>query len=79
VDVYWFREPGNRPIQLPVNWRLLYKEGSTWKPVETSDPFGTAPDRYNHVAIRPVTTNALRLEVKLQPDRSAGISEWKVN
>jgi hypothetical protein len=79
VDVYWFREPGNRPIQLPVNWRLLYKEGSSWKPVETSDPFGTAPDRYNHVAIRPVTTNALRLEVKLQPDRSAGISEWKVN
>jgi hypothetical protein len=79
VDVYWFREPGNRPIQLPANWRLLYKDGSDWKPVETSDGYGTAPDRYNHVAFRPVTTNGLRLEVRLQPDKSAGISEWKVN
>lgn len=79
VDVYWFREPGNRPIQLPANWRLLYKDGSSWKPVATSDSFGTVPDRYNHVTIRPVTTNGLRLEVTLQPDKSVGISEWKVN
>jgi hypothetical protein len=79
VDVYWFREAGNRSIQLPANWRLLCKDGSSWKPVATSDSFGTAPDRYNHVAIRPVTTNGLRLEVTLQPDKSAGISEWRVN
>jgi DUF1680 family protein len=79
VDVYWFHQPANQAIQFPANWRLLYKDGSSWKPVETSDAFGTAPDRYNHVAIRPVTTNGLRLEVKLQPEKSAGISEWKVN
>ena len=79
VDVYWFREAGNRTIQLPAGWRLLYKAGSEWKPVETSDQYGTAADRYNRVTVRPVTTNGLRLEVKLQPDKSAGISEWKVN
>ena len=28
---------------------------------------------------RPVTTSGLRLELRLQPDKSAGISEWKVN
>jgi DUF1680 family protein len=79
VDVYWFREPGDRQIQLPASWRLLYRDGSEWKPVESSDAFGTAPDRYNHVAVKPVTTTGLRLEVQLQAGKSAGISEWKVN
>jgi uncharacterized protein len=79
VDVYWFQEAGNRPIKVPANWRLLYKDGSAWKSVETSDSYGTAADRYNHVSIRPVTTTGLRLELQLQPDKSAGISEWKVN
>jgi DUF1680 family protein len=79
VDVYWFQESGNRQIKLPASWRLLYKNGSEWKPVETSDSYGTAADRYNHVTIRPVSTSGLRLELQLQPNKSAGISEWKVN
>jgi hypothetical protein len=79
ADVYWFQQTGNQPIKLPANWRLLYKDGSAWKTVETSDAYGTAPDRYNHVAIRTVTTSGLRLELQLQPEKSAGISEWKVN
>jgi hypothetical protein len=79
VDVYWFQEAGNRQIKLPSNWRLLYKDGSAWKPAEASGSYGTAPDRWNHVAIRQVTTTGLRLELQLQPDKSAGISEWKVN
>ncbi len=79
VDVYWFEEAGNGTIQLPAGWRLFYKEGSEWKPAQTVDAYGTAPDRYNHVAIEPVTTGGLRLEVQLRPDKSAGISEWKVN
>jgi DUF1680 family protein len=79
VDVYWFQQADNRPIKLPANWRLLYKDGSEWKPAETSDSYGTASDRYNHVAIRTVTTTGLRLELQLQPEKSAGISEWKVN
>jgi DUF1680 family protein len=79
VDVYWFQEPGNRPIKVPASWRLLYRDGSAWKPVETPGSYGTALDRYNHVTFRAVTTSGLRLELQLQPDKSAGISEWKVN
>jgi hypothetical protein len=79
VDVYWFDEPDRGPIQLPAGWRVLYKAGSEWKPVEMSEPYGTTPDRYNHVSFRPVKTDSLRLEVTLQPEKSAGISEWKVN
>jgi uncharacterized protein len=79
VDVYWFEEPGRGPIKLPSNWRLLYKDAGQWKPVETSDSFGTAANSYNHVSFKPVTTGGLRLEVQLQADKSAGISEWRVN
>jgi DUF1680 family protein len=79
VDVYWFQEAGDRTIKVPANWRLLYKDGATWKPVETAGSFGTAVDQYNRVTIRPVKTSGLRLELQLQPDKSAGISEWKVN
>jgi DUF1680 family protein len=79
VDVYWFEQAGDHPIKLPASWRLLYRQGSDWKAAETSDAYGTARDRYNHLAIRPVTATGLRLVVQLQPDKSAGISEWKVN
>ena len=79
VDVYWFQESGQGQIKLPANWQLFYRDGQEWKPVEASAPFGIAPDRYNHVAFKPVSTTALRLQVQLQPDHSAGISEWKVN
>jgi DUF1680 family protein len=79
VDVYWFQEPGHGQINQPASWQLFYKDGQGWKAVETSDSFGTAPDRYNHVGFKPVSTTALRLQVQLQPDQSAGISEWKVN
>jgi DUF1680 family protein len=79
VDVYWFQEPGRGPIKLPASWRALYKAGDEWKPIETADSYGTAPDRYNHLAFKSVATDAVRIEVQLQPEKSAGISEWKVN
>lgn len=77
ADVYWFVEkPGQ--VALPAGWRVLYLNGTEWKPVETTNGFGLEPDKYNHVAFKAVTAKALRLEVTLQPDKTAGISEWKV-
>jgi uncharacterized protein len=63
---------------VPTSWRLLYKDGEEWKPVDTAVPYGVEKDRYNAVTFTPVTTNGLRLEVVLQPEWSAGIQEWKV-
>jgi hypothetical protein len=77
TDVYWFAEK-NGGIGLPQSWRLLYLSGSEWKLVEASGEYEVAPDRYNHVAFQSVTTKAVRLEVTLRPDKSAGISEWKI-
>ncbi|BCM90639.1 hypothetical protein IAD21_02496 [Abditibacteriota bacterium] len=79
VSLYWFDDTGKGQCRVPASWRLLYKDGTTWKPVEGATDFGTAPDKYNTVTFTPVTTSALRLEVQLQPDMSGGILEWKTD
>ncbi|HKP12751.1 MAG TPA: discoidin domain-containing protein, partial [Blastocatellia bacterium] len=77
--VYWFDDTGHGECRVPSGWRVLYKDGEQWKPVENLRPYGTDKDRYNAVTFKPVTTTALRLEVTLQPAWSAGIHEWKVS
>ncbi len=78
VEVYWFDDTGSGECRVPVSWRVLYKDGEEWKPVEAAGPYGVEKDRYNTVNFKPVTTTGLRLEVVLQPEWSAGIQEWKV-
>ena len=77
VDVYWFVEKHGE-VALPASWRILYLSGSEWKPVEAQGDYGLALNQYNHVAFKPVTTEALKLEITLQKEKSAGVSEWKV-
>ena len=77
-QLYWFDDTGRGEVRVPASWRLLYKDGNDWKPVENLDPYGIDKDRYNRLAFRPVTTSALRLEVTMQPNFSAGLQEWKV-
>ncbi len=78
AQVYWFDDTGQGRVRVPKSWRLLYRDGTTWKPVDTADAYDTAKDRYNTVRFRAVTTSALRLEVVMQPAVSAGVQEWKV-
>jgi hypothetical protein len=78
VEVYWFDDTGRGEVRVPQSWRVLYKDGNEWRPVENAGPYGVAKDGYNKVAFQPVTTGGLRLEVTLQPNWSAGVLEWKV-
>jgi len=87
TQVYWFDDTGRGGVRVPQSWRLLYKDPSTalgagsggeWKPVQASTPFGVAKDQYNVVRFTPVTASALRLELVMQPNVSAGVQEWKV-
>jgi hypothetical protein len=78
VEVYWFDDTGSGECRVPASWRVLYKDGEEWKPVEAASAYGLEKDRYNTVAFAPVTTSGLRLEAVLQPEWSAGIQEWKV-
>jgi len=79
-DVYWFDDTGGGGCRVPASWKLLYKEGNDWKEVKLAEgsSYGVAKDAFNKAAFEPITTTELRLEVKLQPDFSGGILEWRV-
>ncbi|HEV3201497.1 MAG TPA: glycoside hydrolase family 127 protein, partial [Bryobacteraceae bacterium] len=74
--LYWFDDIGQGSVRVPASWRLLYKDGDAWKPVETSDTFGVEKDKFNRVAFKAVTTTAMRVEVSAQPQFSVGIQKW---
>ena len=78
TQIYWFDDTGHGGVRVPQSWRLLYRDGAEWKPVSARDAYGTAKDRYNVVRFTPVTTSALRLELTMQPQVSAGVQEWSV-
>ncbi len=78
TEVYWFDDTGIGHCRVPKAWHLEFRQAGQWKPVETKDPYGALPDRFNRVSFTPVTTDGLRLVAELQPDFSAGILEWRV-
>ncbi len=78
TEIYWFDDTGRGQVRVPASWRVLYRDGDQWKPVENPGPYGVEKDRYNRVTFKPVMTNGLRLEVTMQGGWSAGIQEWKV-
>jgi DUF1680 family protein len=78
AQVYWYDDTGTGQVRVPASWRILYKEGDEWRPVVARGPAGVEKDRYNVLAFEPVTAAAVRLEVTLQPELSAGILEWRI-
>ncbi len=78
-DGYWFDDTGKGACRVPQSWKLLYKSGNDWKPVEPTGDYGVAVDKFNAITFQPITTTALRLEVQLQPKFSGGILEWRIS
>jgi uncharacterized protein len=78
TEIYWFDDTGRGGVRVPASWRLLYKSGDRWLPVETAGPFVAERNRWNAVTFTPVTTPALRIELAMQAGFSAGLQEWKV-
>jgi hypothetical protein len=78
VEVYFFDDTGAGGCRLPQSWQILYKAGDSWKPVSASTAYPLKPDTYNKLSFTPIETTALRLQVQLQPNFSAGILEWRV-
>jgi hypothetical protein len=78
VQVYWFDDTGHGGCRVPSSWKLLYKDGDSWKGVEGPSAFGVQTDRFNRLTFKAVRTTGLRLEVQLQRGFSGGILEWKV-
>jgi uncharacterized protein len=78
AEVYWFDDTGSGEVRVPGSWRILFKDGELWKPVQNRESFGVEKDRYNKVGFMPVSSSGLRLEVTMQPEWSAGVEKWKV-
>jgi hypothetical protein len=78
VEVYWFDDTGAGSCRVPKSWRLLYKDGDQWRPVQNRGDYGVRLDQFNVVEFDPVNTSSLRIEAQLQPGFSAGILEWRV-
>lgn len=81
VEVYWFddRKSGGG-CAVPESWRVLCRKGDEWVEV-AGEGCGVKPDTFNTVRFTPVTTQGVRLEVKLRSGASAasaGILEWRV-
>ncbi len=75
VEVYWYV---SQACQLPESWKVLYLSGDTWKEAPGTSAMKAGADKYNRATFKPVETTALRIEVQLKPNLSAGILEWKV-
>jgi hypothetical protein len=77
--VYWFDDSPFGDCRTPAGWRLLYKKGEEWVPVKNTKAYDILKDQYSGVSFEPVTTTALKLEVTLPKEHSAGILEWVVD
>jgi hypothetical protein len=78
IEVYWFDDTGTGQCRVPESWRVLYRLDDRWVPVAKAIAAEVRKDRFNAQTFTPVETRAVRLEVKLQPNFSGGILEWKV-
>ena len=79
ATVYWFSDKPWGGCAVPKSWRILYQNaGGQWVPVEGADGYPTLPGTPSNVHFTPVKTKALRLEVTLPDDDSAGLFEWSI-
>lgn len=79
VQVYWYDDGPWGGCRLPASWKILYKDaGGQWQEVKNTNEYMTEKDTFNTLRFTPVQTTALRMQVQLPKEHSAGILEWKV-
>jgi len=79
VEVYWFDDTGQGQCRVPESWIVEWRDADQWKPVTGAGKYGVEPDKFNAVGFDPVTTSGIRVKVKLQPEFSGGVLEWRLN
>ena len=79
ATVYWYDDGPWGGCRVPSSWRILYQDAQgKWTPVTGADGYPTDKGAACTVNFDPVKTKALRLEVVLPSDNSAGVFEWIV-
>ncbi len=79
VRVSWFDDTGVGECRLPVSWRVVYLDAEKkWQPVSNASNYDNRKRDPIKVTFDAVTTKALRLEIQMPKDFSAGLYEWEV-
>jgi uncharacterized protein len=78
MSVYWFDDGPFGGCRIPAEWRLEYKSGNIWRPVEVSGSYTITKDDWDRLSFKPVVTSGLRLMVRLPEKHSSGVHEWIV-
>ena len=79
ATVYWFDDGPWGGCRVPKSWCLYYRDAQgQWQPVQHPDGYPTQKGAPCTVNFDPVTTKAMKLEVTLPDDNSAGVFEWMV-
>ena len=77
--VYWYDDQPWQGCQVPDSWCLYYKDGKgQWQPVAHPDGYPVKKGAPCTVNFDPVRTTAVKLEVKINAEKSAGVFEWSV-
>jgi uncharacterized protein len=77
--VYWFDDAPWGGCRVPQSWKVFYKDkNGEWLPVENTNAYKVEKGVGNEVVFKPVTTKAIKLEVKMAEKNAAGIFEWEV-
>ena len=79
ATVYWYDDGPWGGCRVPQSWRILYQDAQgQWQPVSGADDYPTEKGSACTVNFNPVKTKAMRLEIVLPDDNSAGLFEWIV-
>lgn len=77
--LYWFDDGATGGgCRIPESWKLLYKDGDTWKEVANPSGYGVALNGFNIVNFDKVSSKVFRIEVRLREGFSGGILSWEV-
>lgn len=79
AKVYWFDDGPFGGCRVPKSWKILYQTTQgDWKEAETENAYPVEKDKINTIRFKKVTAAAVKLEITLPDDNSAGIYEWIV-
>ena len=77
--IYWFDDQPWGGCSVPKAWRILYQDAAgEWQPVQNPSGYPSVKGSACEVSFDPVKTGALKLEVDLPDNLSAGLYEWEV-
>lgn len=77
--VYWYDDQPWGGCKVPDSWNIYYQDAhGAWQPVTGADGFPTTKGVACTVSFSPVTTKAVKLEIKQPEQYSTGLFEWSV-